>query len=324
LPIVVTVEVRDDELTVDFDGTAGQVAASINCPISLPESAAFSAIRCLSHQDIPNCEGYFRPIEVKAPQGCLVNPRYPAACGARGVIGYRVFDAIVQAMAKVVPDRAIGGSEGGPFLLAAGGVHNGRPYVLNEMLVGTWGARAGKDGIEGISNPAANISNQPVEMIEADMPVEVLRYGFVTDSGGPGKFRGGLAFVREFRFLADTRFVIRGDRRAHPPYGLEGGLPGAPSGHHLVSPDGHVRNLPTMPMENIVARAGDVFRLTGAGGGGFGDPFDRDPQAVLEDVIAEKVSLAGASRDYGVVILPGKLSIDDDGTRALRAGRAGG
>ena len=165
---------------------ADQVAASINCPISLPESAAFCAIRCLSQQDIPNCEGYLRPITVRAPEGCLVNPRYPAACGARGVVGYRVFDAIMQALAQVVPERAIGGSEGGPYLLAGGGMHEGKPFVLNEMVVGTWGARAGKDGIEGISNPAANLSNQPIEMVETDMPVEVLRYGLVPDSGGAG------------------------------------------------------------------------------------------------------------------------------------------
>ena len=116
LPIVATVTVADDTIDIDFTGTAGQVAASINCPISLPESAAFCAIRCLSQQDIPNCEGYLRPITVRAPEGCLVNPRYPAACGARGVVGYRVFDAIMQALAQIVPERAIGGSEGGPYL----------------------------------------------------------------------------------------------------------------------------------------------------------------------------------------------------------------
>ena len=106
---------------------ADQVDAAINCPISLPESAAFCAIRCLSQEDIPNCEGYLRPITVRAPEGCLLNPLYPAACGARGVVGYRVFDAIMQALAQVVPERAIGGSEGGPYLLAAGGRHEGRP-----------------------------------------------------------------------------------------------------------------------------------------------------------------------------------------------------
>ncbi len=319
LPIVATVTVADDTIDIDFAGTADQVAASINCPISLPESASFCAIRCLSQQDIPNCEGYLRPITVRAPEGCLVNPRYPAACGARGVVGYRVFDAIMQALAQIVPERAMGGSEGGPYLLAAGGTHEGRPFVLNEMVVGTWGARAGKDGIEGISNPAANLSNQPVEMIEADMPVEVLRYGLVPDTGGPGQYRGGLSLIREFRFLAPVAFVLRGDRRDHPPFGLEGGSPGAPSAHILLRADGTEQGLPTMPMESFNARAGDVFRLIGAGGGGYGDALQRDPIRIEDDLREGKVTAAGASRDYGVVFAADGATIDQAATMRRRA-----
>lgn len=318
LPIVVTVTIEDDTIDIDFTGTADQVAASINCPISLPESASFSAIRCLSQRDIPNCEGYLRPIKVRAPEGCLVNPRYPAACGARGVVGYRVFDAIMQALAQVVPDRAIAGSEGGPFLFAAGGLYRGRQYVLNEMCVGTWGARAGKDGIEGISNPAANLSNQPVEMIEADMPIEVLQYGVIADSGGPGRFRGGLGFVREFRFLEEARFTLRGDRRSHPPYGILGGATGAPSAHLLITRDGETRSLPTMPMESFIAKPGDIFKLIGSGGGGSGDAFQRDPDRVLDDVQEGKVTIAGAARDYGVAINANLSGIDTVATAKLR------
>lgn len=319
LPIVATVTVAEDTIDIDFTGTADQVAASINCPISLPESAAFCAIRCLSQQDIPNCEGYLRPIAVRAPEGCLVNPRYPAACGARGVVGYRVFDAIMQALAQIVPERAMGGSEGGPYLLAAGGMHEGRPFVLNEMVVGTWGARAGKDGIEGISNPAANLSNQPVEMIEADMPVEVLSYGLVPDSGGPGEFRGGLSFIRELRFLAPIRFVLRGDRRDHPPFGFEGGGAGAPSVHILIRADGSEQVLPTMPMESFAARTGDVFRLIGAGGGGYGDALKRDPIRVADDLREGKVTVAGAARDYGVIFDADGATIDQVATTSRRA-----
>jgi N-methylhydantoinase B len=318
LPIVATITVADDTIDIDFAGTADQIAASINCPISLPESAAFTAIRCLSQQDIPNCEGYLRPITVRAPEGCLVNPRYPAACGARGVVGYRVFDAIMQALAQVVPERAMGGTEGGPYLLAAGGMHEGRPFVLNEMVVGTWGARADKDGIEGISNPAANLSNQPIEMIEADMPIEVLRYGLLPDSGGAGEFRGGLALIREFRFLAPARFVLRGDRRDHPPFGLEGGAAGSPSAHVLVRADGTARHLPTMPMESFNVLPGDVFRMIAAGGGGYGDALKRDPVRVEADLHEGKVSIQGAARDYGVVFGDDGLSVDIVATQRRR------
>lgn len=318
-----TVTIADDTIDIDFTGTSDQVAASINCPISLPESAAFTAIRCLSRRDIPNCDGYLKPITVRAPEGSLLNPLFPAACGARGVVGYRVFDTIMQALAKVVPERAIGGSEGGPFLMAAGGTYQGRQFVLNEMLVGTWGARADRDGIEGISNPAANISNQPAEMIEAEMPVEIVRYGFVTDSGGAGRNRGGLAFIREFRFHQDTAFNLRGDRRDHPPFGIDGGGSGAPSAHILIATDSSERMLPAMPMHAFTAHAGDIFRLVGAGGGGFGAAFEREPSRVLADVIEEKVSIEGASRDYGVVIDPVSLTVDQPATLALRAGSLG-
>jgi N-methylhydantoinase B len=318
LAIAVTVTVGDDTIDIDFTGTANQVAASINCPISLPESASFCAIRCLSQQDIPNCEGYLRPITVRAPDGCLVNPRYPAACGARGVVGYRVFDAIMRALAQIVPERAIGGSKGGPYLLAGGGVHEGRPFVLNEMVVGTWGARAGKDGVEGISNPAANLSNQPIEMVETDMPIEVIRYGLVTDSGGAGEFRGGLAFIREFRFLAETRFTLRGDRRDHPPYGIEGGGTGASSAHLIIRANGTQQHLPTMPMESFTAEPGDVFRLTGAGGGGYGDALKRDPVRVADDLLEGKVSVYGAARNYGVVLASDGVTVDLPATERLR------
>lgn len=311
-----TVTIRGDALDIDFAGTSPQMAASLNCPISLPESAAFCAIRCLSRTDIPNCEGYLRPITVRAPEGCLVNPTYPAACGARGVVGYRVFDAVMRALAQVVPERAMGGTEGGPFLFSAGGVHRGRAYVLNEMMVGTWGARATRDGIEGVSNPAANLSNQPIEMIEAEMPVEVVEYGVVPDSGGAGRFRGGLAFTRAFRFLEPTRFSLRGDRRNHPPYGLESGAPGAPASHTLTTAAGEEVALPMMPMRTFPAAAGEVFRMTGAGGGGYGDPLARDPGAVLADLREGKVTEAGALRDYGVVIRGGVL--DEAATVAER------
>ena len=315
LRIAVAVTVADDSIDIDFAGTVDQVDASINCPISLPESAAFCAIRCLSQEDIPNCEGYLRPITVRAPEGCLLNPRYPAACGARGVVGYRVFDVIMRALAPVVPARAIAASEGGPYLLSAGGMHQGRAFVLNEMLVGSWGARAELDGIEGISNPAANLSNQPVEMIEAEMPVEVVRYGLLPDSGGPGRRRGGLAFVREFRLLQDMRFTLRGDRRDHPPYGLDGGAPGAPSAHLLTDAAG-TRMLPAMPMGAFPGRAGDVFTLHGAGGGGYGPAFSREPDRVLADVLEGKVTEAGARRDYGVAVTDGML--DAAATAVLR------
>ena len=302
LPIAVTVTVDGDAIALDFAGSAGQVLAAINCPMAMVRSAAYCAIRCLATEDIPNCEGYMRPVSMTAPEGTIVNPVEPAACAARGVIGYRVFDAIMGAIAQAVPELVIAGCEGGPTLFSVGGHHEGRPFVLTEVLVSSWGARAARDGVEGISNPAANLSNQPVELIEAELPLEVTRYGLVPDSGGPGRHRGGLASVREFRFLAErSEFTIRTDRRDHPPYGIAGGHPGGPSANTLIDRDGE-HEVATMPMKSFIARRGDVFRMVSAGGGGYGDPRERDPEAVLEDVREEKLTREAARKAYGVAV----------------------
>jgi N-methylhydantoinase B len=321
LTVAVAVTVAGDEIEIDFAGTSPQVQAAINCPIAMVNSAAYCAIRCITSADIPNCEGYMKPIRVRAPAGSILNPRLPAACGARGVMGYRAFDAIIGALAPIVPARVIAAGEGGPTLIGIGGMHKGRHFVLTEVMVGTWGARAAKDGIEGISNPAANLSNQPIELIEAELPLEILRYGLVPDSGGAGRQRGGLAFTREFRVLAEEAvFTTRADRRAHPPYGLFGGEPGAPSHNELIV-GGERRVLPTMPMAALPLRRGDVIRHVSAGGGGYGDPFERAPESVLDDVLDEKVSIAAARRFYGVVIDPVALTIDPAATERARRSR---
>lgn len=319
IKIEVAIRIDSDELSIDFTGTSPQVDASINCPVGLVRAACYCAVRGIAEREIPNCEGYMRPITIHTPAGTVVNPVLPAACGARGVIGYRVYDALMGALAQVVPDRVVAAGEGGPTLISFGGYEKGEPFVLTEVLVGTWGARAHKDGLEGVSNPLANLSNQPVELVEADLPLEVTQYGLVADSGGAGRFRGGLAYLREFRVLAERAVLtIRSDRRVHRPYGLFGGEPGGPADNILVSGDTEER-LPGMPMAAISVKKGDVYCHVSAGGGGLGSPFERDPRAVLEDVLDGKVSV-GAARDlYGVVLSLDHAGIDDEETEALRS-----
>ena len=324
IPISVQVEIAGDEVRIDFEGTSPQVEASVNCPVGMVYAACYGAIRGIVGGEIPNCEGYMAPIRIDAPAGTVVNPVFPAACGARGVIGYRVYDAIMGALAPLVPDRVLAAGEGGPTLIAWGGYERGRdeelkPFGTTEVLVGTWGARSQLDGLEGVSNPLANLGNQPVELIESDQPLRVERYGLVPDSGGAGRQRGGLGYVREYRVLAQrATLTIRSDRRDHPPYGLEGGEPGAPSSNVVVSGDEECE-LPTMPMEAYTLEQGDRFTHVSAGGGGFGPPFERDVAAVLADVLDGKVSVAAARERYGVVISDG--GIDTESTAALRAAR---
>jgi N-methylhydantoinase B len=320
IPICVRVEIVGDEVLIDLEGTSPQVEASVNCPVGMVFAAAYCAIRGIVRGEIPNCEGYMIPIRINAPPGTVVNPVLPAACGARGVIGYRVYDAIMGALAPIVPDRVIAAGEGGPTLIAWGGYdENRRPFGTTEVLVGSWGARSSLDGLEGVSNPLANLGNQPVELIEADLPLRIERYGVVPDSGGAGRQRGGLAYVREYELLAPkATLTFRTDRRDHPPYGLDGGEPGAPSSNIVVS-GGEPRELPTMPMHAFALRQGDRFTHASAGGGGFGDPYEREPAAVLADVLDGKVTVAAAREQYGVVLEDGR--IDTTATLELRESR---
>lgn len=320
-PIRIAVEilVDGDSITIDFTGTSAQVPAAVNCPIAMVNSSTYCAIRCLTTQDMPNCEGYMRPVRLIVPRGTVLNPEHPAACAARGVMGYRVFDAIMGALAPVMRNDVIAASEGGPTLFAIGGRHEGRPFVLTEVMVGTWGARADLDGLEGVSNPAANLSNNPVELIEAELPLEVVEYAFVADSGGAGRRRGGLAFSREYRLLADSAVcTMRADRRDHPPYGLHGGQPGGSSSNTLNPGLAGTRILPTMPMEAIALKRGDVFRHVSAGGGGFGPAWAREPELVLQDVLDGKVSVEAANERYGVVIEPGTMKVAENETLQRR------
>ena len=232
-------------------------------------------------------------------------------------MGYRVFDAIMGALSQVVPQRVIAAGEGGPTLFSVGGYRPGASLRAHRGDGRDVGARATKDGVEGISNPAANLSNQPVELIEAELPLEVLRYGMVQDSGGAGEYRGGLAFVREFRLTADEAvFTTRADRRDHPPYGFAGAQQGSGSRNTLVTRAGDGA-LPTMPMEAVKWKAGDVFRHISAGGGGYGDPLARDPRSFWPTCSTSKVSADAARELYGVVIKGG--AIDEAATRRLRA-----
>jgi N-methylhydantoinase B len=312
-----TLTIAGDHIHIDWTGTSDQVKAAINGPMPTTRAMAYLGVRCAIGASIPNCEGYMRAITVTAPLGSIVNPREPAACGARGVICFRMFDTILGAFAQVVPDRIPGANEGGssaPHI--AGRTRDNKPFLVSGGLMGCWGGSAARDGQEGISNPGANLGNAPVELIEARHPVEVTRYAFVPNSGGPGRHRGGVALMRGYRLLADeAALIMRSDRRAVLPYGLAGGLPGTPS-WNVINPGPEQHLLPVCPMESTRMVKGDEFLHIQAGAGGFGDPLERQPEKVLFDVIAELLTPVYAADVYGVVIAGG--AIDGAATDAKR------
>ena len=313
-----TVHVKGEDLTVDLAGTSPQVRGAINSTLSFAKSAVYFAIRAIMDSDAPNNSGFMRPIRVIAPEGCLFNPRRPGAVAARGVSGFRLIDAMFGALAQAVPLKPRAAGEGGTTSYSIGGLDAAGRFVLfREAIMGAWGGGFEREGVDGVANPAANISNAPIEMVENQAPIVVEKYELVTDSGGCGTWRGGLSVERQLRFLGQrATFQLRSDRRRHPPYGLAGGKPGAAS-NTLLEENGGWHQLPTKFTRAL--QNGQAFRHTTAGGGGYGDPLQRDPQAVLADVRNDKISMVAAQRDYGVCIARSPWRVDDAATTQLRA-----
>ncbi len=313
----VTLTVKGDTLTADFTGTAPQVRGAINNTLSFTASVVALCVRSALKEDIPNTAGMFRPLEIIAPPGTVVNGVMPAASSMRGITGFRLADAVFGALAELLPDRILAAGEGGNTLVVIGGQNPDRsPYVYYELLSGTWGARPDRDGNDGLCNPANVASNIPIEEAECGYPVRVERYGLVRDSGGAGQYRGGLGIEREWRLLdGEAHLAIRSDRRDHLPYGLCGGNSGSGSINILHHPD-EDEVLMTMISTSMCADERIYHRQ--AGGGGWGKAQERDPAAVARDVKNDKVSLAAARRDYGVVLDASTLAVDEEGTAALR------
>ena len=320
IPLTVALTVAGDRMIADFTGSAPQVRGGINSPLPFTKSAVYATVRHLIGGDPPNNEGYFRPIEVIAPPGTIVNPVMPAAVAARGLTGFRLANALFGALAQIAPDRVFACEVGGDTGVSFGGYdRERRPFVFLEFLFGSWGGRPARDGVDACSSSVVNFSNNPIEVIESEYPLLIERYGYVPDSGGAGKHRGGLAVERQYRFLETTGTLqLRTDRRHHLPYGLAGGRAGTPS-DNVLNPDGDRRQLPSKCTLEI--RQGDVFRHLLAGAGGWGDPLERDPELVLKDVLEEKLSADYARREYGVAIDVAARKVLAEDTATLRAAR---
>ena len=299
IPIVCCITVRGDHLWVDFAGSSPQVKGAINSTLSFVKSSTYLTIRCALDHDVPNNAGVYRCITVTAPEGSILNPRMPAPVAARALTGYRVVDTVMGALAQIAPKKLMAAGEGGNTVVAIGGYHGAarKPFVFVDMINGAWGGRADKDGVEGITNPSQNMSNLPIETIEARYPLLMEEYALRPDSGGAGEFRGGLGLVRQYRLLADSAVLqLRADRHEHPPYGLFGGGPAA-SSCNLIDRGGGFEVLPAKVTLEIGKDT--VIRHEQAGGGGWGEPRRRDRAAIAADIGNGKVTPEAAARDYG-------------------------
>ena len=303
-PIVIEVAltVEGETVVVDLTGSSGQVRSALNSTASFTRAAVYTALLCALHSaEVIANEGFYRPITIVVPGATVLDGARPAARAARALTGFRVIDAVFGALHQAVPDRVPAAGEGGVTMLSVGGTNaDGSPIVFVEFIAGSWGAGPWGDGVDGTSPFGGNVSNVPVEILELQQPLLVEEYGFLPNSGGPGRFRGGLSLVRQLRFLGDSGVLqVRSDRRRFPPYGLAGGGSGAPS-LNVLNPGEREEVLPSKFTRAIVH--GDVLRHVTAGGGGFGDALERDPAAVLEDVLDGKVDAEHALEHYGVSV----------------------
>lgn len=317
IPIRCAITVRGDALEVDFAGSSPQVRGAINATFSFTKSSAYLAVRCALDRDVPNNAGVYRAITVTAPDRSILKPEMPAPVAARALTGYRVVDTVLGALAQFAPARLMAAGEGGNTVLSMGGYdkETGAPFVLVDMINGAWGGRADKDGVEAITNPAQNMSNLPIETLEDRYPLRMEEYSLRPDSCGAGRFRGGLGLTRTYRILVDdTVLQVRADRTSTPPYGLAGGEPGSLS-RNVLDPDGAATEMPGK-FTRIVDRD-TVVRHEQAGGGGNGDPLERDSAAIAADILEQKVTPGFAEARHGVVF-GADGEIDEAATAANR------
>jgi N-methylhydantoinase B len=303
VPIRVRITVAEDDLSVDFTGSAGQLGTSRNVPPTAVLAVVFCVLKSYLDHSLPANSGYFRAVDVVMPAGSIVNPKAPAAIGQRAYTCQVISDVLVLALNKAVPDFALAGS--GTFLGATfSGVdpQTGAYFVDHESWAGALGAQTGRDGLDAVRVHHSNAANLPIEYLEAAYPYRIERYELVQDSGGDGQWRGGLGTRREYRVLAPTvRVSLFGERRIFPPPGVLGGGDGRCGRFVVISKlTGESRELNTKEMLDITLYEGDLLRVETPGGGGYGKPRDRDPERVRLDVIEDKISPGGAARTYGL------------------------
>lgn len=315
--IHVTLTKKGDGLTADFTGSSPQIRGAMNNTLSFTVSVVAMCVRAVLQQDIPNTAGMFKPLTVIAPAGSVLNCVMPAASSMRGVTGFRVADTVFGALSGLLPDRVLAAGEGGNTLVIIGGQRADESrYIFYELMAGTWGARPDRDGNDGLCNPGNVAANIPIEQAETEYPVRVERYGYVPDTGGAGKYRGGLAIEREWRLLhGEAHLAIRSDRRAHPPYGLFGGGSGEGSINILRHADSD-EILPTMISTSM--KEGELIYHRLAGGGGFGDPLARPAAQVARDAKNGKISVQAARREYGVVLDEKTFEVEEAATATAR------
>ena len=280
IEIQAAVTVDGTTITVDFAGTDDQLDGNLNAPLSVATSAVYFVIRCITDPEIPPNHGCYKPVSVDVPDGCLLNPESPAAVvGGNVETSQRVTDVLFRALAEAAPDRVPAQGQGTMNNLIIGG--RGGDFAYYETIGGGFGGRARADGMDGVQVGMTNTLNTPIEALEAEYPLRVERYALRPGSGGNGTHRGGLGLERRLRVQQSATVSLLTERRRHAPQGIGGGEPGA-TGENLVQLPGE--NKSTVAAKTTAdVPAGTVVTVRTPGGGGHGDPAERDPEARRQD-----------------------------------------
>ncbi len=270
IPIKVRIEIKGEDVLIDFSGSSPQVRGGINANFAVTYSAVLYVMKSVIGEEIPVNSGIMRPVKIVLPEGSIVNARRPyAMAGGNVETSQRIVDVLFGALSKAIPERIPSASQGTMNNISFGGKDlKGESFAYYETIGGGTGAGPGWDGISGVHSHMTNSLNTPIEALEKYLPIKMKRYLLRKGSGGKGKFKGGNGIIREYQFLVDTEVSILSDRRRIPPYGLHGGRAGKAGRNYLIR--GERRNL--LPSKtNFWAKKGDILRIETPGGGGFGD-----------------------------------------------------
>lgn len=319
IKVRLNVEVRGSEITVDFAGTSPQVGWGVNTVLNFTYSYVNFAVKSAFNPEIPNNFGSTLPVKVKAPEGSIVNCTYPAPVAHRTHVGHALTEMVYRALSTATPRQILAecGTAPGSSTVVYGSRHNGQRFLAMDLRAAGMGASHCADGHHCVHFPS-NTSNTPCEIFEGDTPFIVEKRGVLCDTGGPGRRRGGLGQEVIWRIPDDecaprspiTVATVMG-RFRYAAKGLFGGKEGATATYQINGVDSDWGGL-------NLCKPGDVIRFCQPGGGGYGDPFEREEELVESDVRNEYVSIAKAREDYGVVIDPQTLKVDPVATRKLR------
>lgn len=303
IPIRVRIDVKDGHIRFDFAGTAKQVTGNINVTLNATQASVCYTLKALLDPDVPNNQGMLDLPEIVAEPGSLLNAVFPAPVAARANTCQRIVDVIIGALADALPQQVVAAANGANTTAVFSGIdpRSGAHYVYLETLGGGFGARAGKDGTDGVQVHITNTSNLPVELIEMEYPLLVESYSLVEDSGGPGRHRGGMGLRRAIRPIDHAcNFSGAIERAVHRPWGLFGGGEGAPGRFLHVKQNDETKHLPTKPSA-VSVQAGERIVVESPGAGGYGRPDQRARGAIELDRISGKFSDAYLARYYSLM-----------------------